>query len=56
MDEKENKKEEIKSYIDILKEASQKYPNLILPSMGIIDNEKKLNIEVKDCFIEKDNQ
>lgn len=55
MDNK-NKDEETKTYIDILKEASQKVPNINLPSMGIIDNEKKLDIEAKDYFIKKDNQ
>ena len=56
MDDNKKNKEEIKSYIDILKEAHQEHPNLILPSMGIIDNEQKLNIEVKDCFIQNNNQ
>ena len=55
MDDK-NKEKEIKNYIDILKDASQKLPNLNLPSMGMIDNEKKLDIEAKDYFIKKDNQ
>ncbi len=55
MDNK-NKDEETKTYIDILKEAIQKVPNINLPSMGIIDNEKKLDIEAKDYFIKKDNQ
>ncbi len=49
------KEEEVKSYIDILKDAEKELPNLVLPSMGIIDNEEKANIDVKDCFI-KDNQ
>ena len=55
MDNK-NKEEEVKTYIDILKEASEKLPNITLPSMGIIDNEKKLDIDVKDYFIKKNNQ
>lgn len=54
MDNKE--KDEEKTYIDILKEASKSLPNLTLPSMGIIDNEKKIDIEAKDYFIRKDNQ
>ncbi len=54
MDNKE--KDETKTYIDILKEASKSLPNLTLPSMGIIDNEKKIDIEAKDYFIRKDNQ
>ena len=55
MDNK-NKEEEVKSYIDILKEASEKLPNITLPSMGLIDNEKELDIEAKDYFIKKNNQ
>ena len=55
MDNK-NKEEEFKSYIDIIKEASEKIPNLILPSMGIIDNEKKIDIDAKDYLIKKSNQ
>lgn len=54
MDNKE--KDEEKTYIDILKEASKSLPNLTLPSMGIIDNEKKIDIEAKDYFIRKDSQ
>ncbi len=55
MDNK-NKEEESKTYIDILKEASKEMPNIALPSMGIIDNEKKIDIEAKDYLIKKDNQ
>ena len=43
-----------KSYIKILEEAQKKIPNIILPSMGIIDNEKKIDINGKD-YIKKDN-
>ena len=50
------KKDESKTYIDILKKASEELPNITLPSMGIIDNEKKLDIEAKDYFIKKNNQ
>ena len=55
MDNK-NKEDEQKTYIDILKEACQTLPNITLPSMGIIDNEKKIDIEAKDYFLKKDNQ
>ncbi len=57
MDNK-NKEEEIKSksYVDILKEASREMPNLVLPSMGIIHNEQKVDINGKDYFIKKNNQ
>ncbi len=51
----DNKKED-KTYIDILKEAMTELPNITLPTMGIIDKDKKVNIEAKDYFINKDNQ
>ncbi len=55
MDNNKNQ-EETKSYIEILKEASQELPNLVLPSMGIIDNEEKVDIEAKDFFLKEKNQ
>ena len=55
MDNK-NKEEEVKTYIEIIKEATKEIPNITLPSMGIIDNEKKIDIEAKDYLIKKDNQ
>ena len=52
MDNKKN--EETKTYINILKKASEELPNITLPSMGIIDNEKKIDIEAKDYFPKKE--
>ena len=55
MDDK-NKDKEIKTYIEILKEANKEMPNIVLPSMGIVDNEKKVDVNAKDYLIKKDNQ
>ena len=52
-----NKKDhdEDQSYIDILKEAQEKIPNVILPSMGLIHNEIAVNIHGKDFFNKKND-
>ncbi len=44
-----------KSYIKILEEAQKKIPNVVLPSMGIINNEVKVNIDGKDYVKNSDN-
>ena len=54
MDNNKNQ-EEVKSYIDILMEASKELPNLMLPSMGIISCEDSVDINIVDYFIQ-DNQ
>ena len=48
----DNKKD--KSYIELLEEAQKKNPNIVLPSMGIIKNEIKVNVNGKD-YIKKGN-
>jgi len=50
----ENKKdsEVDKNYIEILKEAQKKMPGLVLPSMGMIDNEVHVEINGSD-YIKK---
>lgn len=48
MDDKKNNKVDEKNYITVLKEAQSKIPNIILPSMGLIDNTKKIEINGKD--------
>lgn len=40
--------EESQNYIQILTEAKKNMPNLVLPSMGMIDNDIKVNIDGKD--------
>ena len=54
-DNKKKQEDDVKSYIEILKEAEKKMTNLVLPSMGMLDNEKKIDIDVKDYFL-KDSQ
>ena len=49
-----NHEDEDKSYIDILKEASKDLSDLVLPSMGIIDNEKVIDVDIED-YLKKDN-
>ncbi len=44
---------EDKSYIDILKEAQAKFPNMVLPSMGMINNEVTVPIQGSDYIRKK---
>ena len=56
-DSNKNKDVEMKSYIDILNDALKELPNIVLPSMGMIDNEEKVDIDGMDYFIkDSDNQ
>ena len=52
MDNKETKPESI---IKTLETLSKEFPNLTLPNMGIINNEKKVPINGKDYLKEKGN-
>lgn len=49
-----NNEENEKSYITLLKEAQENVPGVVLPSMGMIDNEVKVNIDVKEYLGEFD--
>ena len=40
--------EEEKSYIELLKEVQKENPNLILPSLGMIEDQNKVDINGKD--------
>ena len=45
----DNKKEiRDENLIKILKEYQKEFPDLVIPNMGIIDNEKKVEINGKD--------
>ena len=44
--------DEQKNYIEILKEAQEKMPGIVIPSMGMIDNEFQIEIDGKD-YIKK---
>lgn len=48
------KEEEVQNYIDILEEAQKKLSDVVLPSMGLIDNEKDILIDGKD-YIKNNN-
>ena len=51
MDDKKNIKEE--TYIDILKVAQNKMNGIILPSMGLLDNEVKIEINGSEFLNKK---
>ncbi len=42
-----------KSIIKTLEKVQKDFPGLILPNMGIIDNEKKIDINSKDYLKDK---
>ena len=54
MDNDKNKEEEDKSYIDIINNAKKEMPNIVLPSMGIVDEEEKVDIDIENYFIKDD--
>lgn len=41
---------------NIINDVQEEFPNLKLPSMGIIDNEKKIEINGKDYIDSKSNE
>ena len=43
-----------KNFIKVLDEAQKKNPNIVLPSMGILDNSKKVDIKGKDYIKRSD--
>lgn len=55
VDNKNLNNEEIeKSYIVLLKEAQESVPGVVLPSMGMLDNEVKVEIDGKEYLGEFD--
>lgn len=40
--------DEEKSYLDYVKEIQKELPNIILPSMGMLDNEERIDINGMD--------
>lgn len=52
----ENKNLEEQDYIDILKNVQQEFPNIIIPSMGLIQNQKKIIIDGKTIFNDKESK
>ncbi|MBR3161913.1 MAG: hypothetical protein IKF19_04205 [Bacilli bacterium] len=46
-------KDDNKPLIKVLQEVQKDFSNLVLPNMGIIDNEKKIEINGKDFLKNK---
>ena len=51
MDNKKNVHED--TYIDILRKAQSKMSGIILPSMGLLDNEVKIDIKSSEFINQK---
>ncbi|MEE3342533.1 MAG: hypothetical protein VZS44_00370 [Bacilli bacterium] len=49
-----NKENDDKTLIKTLEDVQKEFPDLILPNMGIIDNEKDVEINGKDYLKNKD--
>lgn len=52
----ENKNLEEQDYIDILKNVQQEFPNVIIPSMGLIQNQSQVHIDGKKIFNDKESK
>ena len=52
MDKKKNQED----IIDILKNAQEKVSGIILPSMGLLDNEKSIYVDGKEVISQKDDK
>lgn len=52
----ENKNLEEQDYIDILKNVQQAFPNIIIPSMGLIQNQNQVHIDGKKIFNDKESK
>lgn len=53
-DNVEKNEVEEKNILELLEEVQRKVPDIVLPSMGIIDNEVKIDIHGSD-YIKKEN-
>ena len=51
LDKDNNKKYD--SLIDKLNKAQNKFPNLVLPSMGLLDNNKNVKVDAKEYMKNK---
>ncbi len=49
-------KVEDKNYIELIKEAQEKLPKVVLPSMGLVDHEEFIDIHGKDFFNKSDSK
>lgn len=52
----DNKQIEEKDYIDVLKSTQQEFPDIIIPSMGLIKNQNKIIIDGKTIFNDKESK
>ena len=52
----ENKNFEEQDYIDVLKNVQQEFPNIIIPSMGLIQNQNQVHIDGKKIFNDKESK
>lgn len=52
----ENKNFEEKDYIDVLKNVQQELPNIVIPSMGLIQNQNPIHIDGKKIFNDKESK
>ena len=52
----ENKNFEEKDYIDVLKNVQQELPNIVIPSMGLIQNQNPFHIDGKVIFNDKEDK
>ncbi len=52
----DNKQIEEKDYIDVLKNTQQEFPDIIIPSMGLIKNQNKIIIDGKTIFNDKESK
>ena len=52
----DNKQIEEKEQIDVLKNTQQEFPDIIIPSMGLIKNQNKIIIDGKTIFNDKESK
>lgn len=45
-----------RDYIDILKNAQDKVPKIVIPSMGMLDKKETIYIDGKEIFNKKDDK
>ena len=45
-----------KEYIELINEIKKELPNIVLPSMGIFEEIKQLDIDSKDFLINGENE
>ena len=45
-----------KEYIELINQIKKELPNIVLPSMGIFEEIKQLNIDSKDFLINRENE